>query len=396
VTYTIDHPPRVEVGAGATPGKYFDYTDIVKLFCAWGGFHWPDNAKMIKSDGSEVPYEFGPGPYGLPKAIDPVLGENDGRVWGDFENTGTGGVADLTTDIWDKKTLLDGIVYVREIIGFLFFIDETGAPVWKMPNIYSIGNDVATLTKQPRRTDDMLVLDEASNLLELTSRLSSRNVRERILIANTDGTAAALAQGYNPNPIGLRRVGGWTDQNFKDNKEATRMADRIAIAQLMSYRENTAVIAGYPGLQVNDQVQIYERVSNEGWIHYINAISSDNDLESGAWTYSCTTTWLGDKPGATWIFHPDGLSKELKDYLDEVGLTPKPSHPPVPPTTPAGDKVQVIIQVQGDPAQYITDGINRRHITTQAERAQLIALGLVANKTVMVTKAIMDQIPRVG
>ncbi len=395
VTYTKDHPPRVEVGAGATPGKYFDYTDLVKLFCAWGGFHWPNNAHMLKCDGTKVAYDFGPGPYGLPKMIDPVLGEDDGRVWGDFENTGTGGVADLTSDTWDKKSLLDAIIYVREIIGFLFFIDETGGAVWRTPNIWTVGNDVATLTKQPRRVSDMLVLDEASNLLDLSVQLSSRNVRERIFITNTDGTAAALAQGYNPNPIGLRRVGGWTDQNFKDNREATRMADRIAIRQLMTYRENTVVIAGYPALQVNDQVQIYERVANEGWVHYVNSISSDNDMETGEWTYSLTTTWLGSEPGATWIFHPDDLSDELKDWLDEVGLTPKPTTPAVPPAT-GGTKMQIFIQVQGNPAQFITDGITRRHVTNQAERTRLIAMGLAANKTQFVTQAIMDQIPRVG
>ena len=48
--------------------------------------------------------------------------------------------ADLTVDLFDKQPLMDVINYVRDIVGFLFCIDEAGGTVWRMPNLWSLGN----------------------------------------------------------------------------------------------------------------------------------------------------------------------------------------------------------------------------------------------------------------
>lgn len=413
-------PPRVEAGAGQEPGTYSDYSDIVKLFCAWGGFFWPaensgsenaeqrlnrivadvylrrrsfdsvrvsvdrlaygddtthyeplpvpperDNpfrnlanltrqrieqifsnrgvplsilvqnpgATMLKCDGSTVSYDYGPGPYGLPNALDPVLGENAGRVWGDFMQTGTHGKADLTAENFDKKSLLDCIVYIREIIGFLFYIDETGACVWRMPNIFQLGNNVATATQQPRRTTDTVVLDESVNLMDLSVTLSSRNIRERVFIANSDGSSAGVARTINPNPIGLRRVAGWTDQNFESKEECQLMADLIALRQLFSYRADRLTIPGYPKIQVDDQVKVFEQVTGEAYTHYVSGISSSLDHENGEYTYALTTQWLGEQPFSKWAFDPAQFSELTRSYLAYLGLAgpgPDPSTPATP------------------------------------------------------------------
>jgi len=327
-TYT---PAHVEPGLGAKPGKYQDYTDLIKLFCAWGGFYWPPDAEKVLSDGSVQTFSFGQGPYGLPN-VDPVLGDIDGgRVWGDLEETGTAGIVPLPINVWSQQTLIDAITYVRNIIGFIFYVDEDGGIVWRRPNQYAIGNWVGDNASAgtPARISNCPILDEQTVLIGLRAVLNGQNVRERVFVATTDGKKAALAAGYNPNPTGLRRVGGWTDQYFSSQEECQVMADLIALQQLFSYRSDVVQIHGYPAVQVDDQVIVIEQVTSEGYYHYVSGIDSDNDLEQGGWTYDLTTNWLGARPFDQWAFDPAGLSKETQTYLQALNFG-------VPTTLPDG------------------------------------------------------------
>lgn len=295
-------------------------SDIVKLFCAWGGFYWPEKARTVISDGSEVQYDFGIDEYGLPN-VDPILGtDGSGRVWGDFEQTGTHGPALIPVQQWDKKPLLDGINFIKEIIGFTFFIDEQGGVIWRNPNIFSVGNWVSNFATDAGRVSNMVVIDEQDTLIGLRSKLSGRNVRERNFIASVDGRYGALNRGFNPNPIGLRRIGGWTDQHFLSTAECQVMADLIGIRQLLSYRTDSVTIPGYPVIQCDDQVQIFEQVTGEGFVHYVKAINNSLDMEAGSWTYTLDTNWLGEKPFGSWAFNPAELAPETQTYLDSLKI----------------------------------------------------------------------------
>jgi hypothetical protein len=404
-TYTVYIPPKETPGAGSEPGKYEDYTDIIKLLCAWAGFYWPPNATIRDACGNTTTYDWGPGLYGL-KNVDPVLGGQDsGRVWGDFMDTGTAGVVDLPVSNFAGTTsLLDCISKIRDIIGFLFYIDEQGAVIWRLPNIFAVGNYVGNYAADAGRSQAILSLDERTTLIDLKSTLSSRNVRERYFVASTDGKTGALAAGFNPNPIGLRRVGGWTDQNFASDNEAVVMADMIALAALMTYRVDTVQIAGYPGIQVDDQVRITEKVSGENFLHYVRGISSTNDLESGVWTYDLNTNWLGVDPFSTWLFNPAELSTELQQYLDAVinaggsSFAPPPSDgdggdPTTGGTTTQEEKVAKLVQVTGKPAVYITDGVYKRHVIDQDELTALVKVGVISSKAVTsISQALMNRL----
>jgi len=296
-------------------GNYGDYTDIVKLLLAYGGFYWPADpalATTTKTDGSVVSSPT--------LTNDPYLGI--GRIWGDVEQTGTASGTELDVATWDKKTLLDGISFVRDIVSYIFFIDETGGAVWRSPNIWQIGNyvgDSSASAGYKAGLDYIHTIDETQTLLDITVTTSSRNVFENVFVANTFGRYGAVAEGYNPNPSGLRRVGGYTSNNFQSTDESQIMADLIALRQLFQYRTDTVVITGNPAIQIDDQVRIFERITNEGYIHYISGIVSAFDMETGEWTYTLTTNWLGVTPFSDWTFQPSDLAAVTQTYLESIG-----------------------------------------------------------------------------
>lgn len=325
--YTGD-PDSLHFGMGEklkVVGNYMDYTQIVKWVCAWGGFYWPahstgqDFVKLRPGDANQHLFITYPTQDGvLPR----------GRVWGNFMPSGTAGVADLTVDMFDKKPLMDVINYVRDLLGFLFFIDEQGGVVWRMPNIWTLGNYVTPTTMQEvaatgrrgrARTKDIVTLDEEETLLNYATVLNSDNIRERIFVGNAVGGVGTVIKGFNPFPVGMRRMAGWTDQNFKTKRETRVMADMISARQMFTWKRGKAQIPGYPAIQIDDQIRIFERVTNETYYHYVMGISSSIDLSTGEWTYDLETHWLGEEPSDAWVVDVEELPAATRQYLSAVG-----------------------------------------------------------------------------
>jgi hypothetical protein len=313
VSTTVDGGTHLE--PKTSPPGITDYTDVVKILLAYGGWHWPSSAAKsfrTKSDGTNV--------IETPAASDPVL--RSGRVWGDFEPAGTSPVAPLGIDAFDKKPIMDGINLVKDALGFIFFIDEEGGAVFRSPNIWAVGNWVGTGAATAGRTSSIIEIDETKTILNLSASLSSRSIRERIFVGNLAGQVAGMSKGHNPYPSGLRRVGGWTDNHFKTAAECKIMADLIGLRQLFTYRTDKVRIPGNPAIQVDDQVRIYERITEEGYLHYVTGISMSWDLESGRYTYDLDTHWLGETPFSNWTFDPAGMAAETKAYLQALGKIP--------------------------------------------------------------------------
>jgi len=304
-------------------GNYRDYTDIVKWACAWGGFWWPPHDTgddFIQTGNSSAMGTRQTVEYLSP---DPKLPK--GRVWGDFMNSGTHGVDDLTLDLFDKKPLMDMIAYVRDILGFVFFIDETGGVVWRMPNWEEKGNYMSPGQlgiRSRSRTTDVVTIDENETLISYSTKLSSENMRERIFVGNSTGKKGVVIKGFNPYPQGFRRTAGWTDQHFVSKNECRVMADMIAARGMFDYRRSTVTIKGYPAIQIDDQVRVFERVTNETYYHYVESISSELNMESGEWDYTLETHWLGENPSDAWVVKPtmmDGVTQAYLNLTDTGG-----------------------------------------------------------------------------
>jgi hypothetical protein len=300
-------------------GNFNDYTDIVKWFCAWGGFYWPSedsgNAYWTKSDGTKY--------YRNPNVDDPSLVEPNpgGRVWGDWMPTYTRAAVPLGVEIWDKKPLLDCIKYVKDIIGYNFWVDELGGIMWRQVNHWKQGNYLVPPEGGMSNdyVQEFITINEAQTLVNMSAKMDGANIRERVFVANVNGKTGAVVRGWNPRPSGLRRVAGWTDEHFETDRECHVMAKLIAARQRFTFRRNSLTIPGHPGIQLDDQVWIEERYASE-WnnLHYVSGIASDWDITQGKWTYQLTTHWLGhdpeDEPGGAWWWHIDGAG----DLLDDV------------------------------------------------------------------------------
>lgn len=305
-------------------GNYRDYTDIVKFVCAWGGFYWPDQSTGM----DYITYDNTAKTYIHYAAPDPRL--PSGRVWGDFMKSGTAGQhpgGNLTVDLFDKKPLMDVINYVRDTLGFIFWIDETGGVVWRLPNLGlagspKLGNYLSPThvgVRTRSRTSEIIELTDEEDLISYTTRLSSANLRERIFVADTVGKTGTVIKGFNPYKPGFRRVAGWTDQNFETKQETRVMADMIAARQMFDYRKSAIRIWGNPAIQIDDQIRVWERTTNETYYQYVESVSSDLNMEEGTWFYDLETHWLGEDPSDAWVVDVNELAQATRNYLNATG-----------------------------------------------------------------------------
>jgi hypothetical protein len=296
-------------------------TDVVKMILAWGGFFWtrtvnPALNSHTQSDGSQDVI--------APMTDDPIFPQ--GRIWGDCESTGAPGKSDLPVDFFDKKPLSDIITQVREVVNYIFFIDEFGGAVWRSPNIWQVGNYMSGVDGGPNtgRTTSIVEISDNETLLSLSMKFSSRNVRERVVVGNSAGSVAGVAKGMfgatcGPFESGQRRVAVYSDSNFATANECEIMADLITGRQMFEWRTDTFTVPGYPAIQIDDQVRIFERTTSESYLHYVKGIESEIDLGDGKWVYNLATHWLGEQPFQNWVFDPAKLGPETQAYLKALG-----------------------------------------------------------------------------
>lgn len=282
-------------------GNIKDYSHIVGELCAYGGFWWPPpnfaGIHQMLSDSTSVRHV---------SSISGDLADNlgSGSVWGVIEPSFTCPVVPLGPEIWHAKSIMDGILYVKEILGFNFFIDDNGGVVFRRPNLFEHGNYLDTTTDlenpypstEPVRVDladqPRIVIQEDNALLSYEVTLSSRNVREYIRVGSVDGRISATSTQGNPFGSDFRRLAMWTDQHFGDPLEAQVMADKIAQRIVMQSTTSKMRIVAHPGIQIDDQIEVVESVTSELSVHYVRSISSSWDSQNGYWYYDLETNNL--------------------------------------------------------------------------------------------------------
>lgn len=313
------------------PGNINDWTEPVKELLAWAGFTWEN-----------------------PSTPDPVLGRDPqtGKalaVWGDFEELGAGPIVCTPGDYFMSKSFMDAIGLIRDFIGCIFYVDETGGAQFRLPNIWSSGNfinDVDAPASIGARTNGYPIeLHEDVNLLSWSMIISDADVRSEVLVVGgypkSTSSPAPVAGGYVlgydsatsrtsaidftdilAGQYRLMIVPGETTNLFYTERECQRMAELTALFILFAYRQGTATIVGHPGLQLDDQVRIFERSTYETNAYYVSGIESRHDLESGEYTMDLTVHWLGGDPNTEWFVNKQTLTPavlNLPAVLKRVG-----------------------------------------------------------------------------
>lgn len=293
--------PDAPVGSGL-PGNYSDYYEIVRDLLLWSGWFAYDGNILI----SELPPQ----------------------VFGNLTPTGVNDTAGMITyDVFDKKPVIDVIKLVRDIVGFIFYIDEVGAAHFEIPNWWSSGNfsqDVGI------RTAEIPVIDERVNLSGYAMAASDASLRSQIIVtvndpndqaANTNPTAV-----YVPPDIsvlrGMQRVLMTGVPTQVTAEQQTIMAELIALQIAFSQRAGQVTAVFNPAITLDTQIQIYERVTGETYSHYVKAVHTDHDMDTGKLTMTLVTNWLGTQgPGwaiGTGMGSVYQITNELAVFLGNI------------------------------------------------------------------------------
>lgn len=169
------------------------------------------------------------------------------------------------------------------------------------PNWWSPGNFLELGT----HTDTIPVIDEAVQLTQYAVSYADASMRSKIIIASrqpdpngsfSDGTVFTEHISTNVAALrGLHKPFMWTNEAFLSPAEQEVMAELVDLHINFQRRLGSVTCVANPLLQVNDQVKIVERETSETYVHYVRTISMTQDLESGEYTMTLGTNWLGDE-----------------------------------------------------------------------------------------------------
>ena len=303
------------IKAQIKPGDIEDWSHAVKELVSWAGFTWVD----------------------APDA-DPLLGTSRTgeplRAWGDFENLGAGPIVCTPGDYFLNKSFAEAVRQIADFIGAIFYVDHTGGAQFRLPNVLDSGNfvcDPDSVNRAARIDTHPIELHENVNLQSYSLTFDDTAARSEILVIGKEPDVMGkneVSGGYVMT--GDTRMGfgellhgqlrpsiipGDATKGFSTIEECQRMAEMVAVRILWATRKGSAKIIAHPGLQIDDQVRIFERVTNENNIHYVSGIKSDMDLAAGTYTMDLTTHWLGRDPETDW-------------FLDRMQMTPMMSQLP--------------------------------------------------------------------
>lgn len=286
-------------------GNTKDLVDIIKDLLAWAGFTYYDSAI----------------PNGTPTGTDrpPILGN--------IESMGIPTISALDGSKWDKRTVIDCINELKQVTGYSAFVDEEGAFRFESPNFWRAGNQTnAGIRLYAKYENDgtwnlvdesdpdaepfIPVIHEAIDMMQYQASLDGDMLRSEIIIGSdfpdaNDPSKTKFVRFVPPSATeevrpgvpalrGITRPAAWVNSHFEEVTENLLMAELISLRIWFAQRTGSVRVTGNPCLSLNDQVKLIERNTSETFIHIINSISSNIDLDQGTWTMDLQTNWLGD------------------------------------------------------------------------------------------------------
>ena len=326
-------------------GNIDDYTDIVKLLVAWAGFYWPNPPALFQEAGRSDPL-----------FLRDFWGGQGGRAWGDFFYSGAYPIEPpcIDSSYWDNKSVMDGINQIKEVLGFISYIDPTGGFIWRPPNIWRTGNFVTGLGFRAGE-DFIRTVDENNTLINYGVVVDDKNLRSEVVVISSDDPSlyGSYKPGYANSEEATSTIEGQSgagntvvsdlsllagqervmlvpdypwgqDQNnpWRAQAEVEKFAYLVTLWIHWSYRRGSFRIPGMPALEPDDQVRIFERTTSETYVHYLTGVRSMMDLVSGEYYMDIDTHWLGNGPDDQWHMFVADMSPALFAYLCSIGQLP--------------------------------------------------------------------------
>lgn len=281
--------------------NYDDYSEIVRDILLWSGFYLAPTPNLLGVKKIGVPH-----------------------VFGNIEQTGITAPAVLKEDFFDKLAPIEVIKKLRDVVGYIFTIDDEGAARFQSANIWRAGNFFEDGTWTPYTP----YVDERVNLTGYSANTGRRNERRRWVYKGTfpDETdpqhrlpvgQAHRSTSYVENWVNPAQLSVPAPATFAD---LDTMANLATVYQWLARRNGQATCVANPGIQLDDQVRIWEEVTSDIFIHYVRGIDRTMDLISGDYTMTLTTRWMGGNAN----FHID----QNGQYKGLGWISPNPDPPP--------------------------------------------------------------------
>lgn len=272
------------------PGNYSDYADVIKDLVLWAGWLLYDPA--------------GTGP----------------DVYGTMESTGIQGSGVVGGDAFMKQPIMDCISQIKQIVGYIVYIDDEGGFHFESPNWWESGNYL-----NGQRVQIIPEIDERLTLTDYNVTLNAAALCSQIIIGSsepdfTDPNTTEYTVYVPDTSVGLRGIIKpfmWPNEYFTNPVEQLTMAELIGLQIFFSLRTGSATCVCDPQIQINDQIRIYERNTSETYIHYVRQIDTSMDLDAGTYVASVTTNWLGNGAGQ-WAITADPITGEVRQTGDVV------------------------------------------------------------------------------
>jgi len=261
-------------------------------------------------------------------------------IFGNIESTGIFTDKDITGDKFDKRTIIDCINEIKQVVGYNFFIDQQGGARFESPNWWSAGNfdsygdgqkiyvtydEEGNYTRVSSSTPGaepfIPEINETTTLKQYQVSIGGDSLRSEIIIGSDQpdpnnpratsyvrfvpGSANDEIRPGVPALRNIIRPAIWIDNTFTDKEEQKLMAELINLQIWFSQRAGSLTCVANPNIEINDQIRIIERNTSETYIHYVRGVSSTMDLDTGQYEMSLTTNWLGDEND--WVITSDNV-----------------------------------------------------------------------------------------
>lgn len=219
----------------------------------------------------------------------------DAPLWAGIESTGAFAKERLPDDIFDKRPVIDAITSLKEVVGYIVYVDQQGRFIFRSPNWWHIGN----FFEDGQHIEYLMDIDERLQLSSYQVSTADEPVRSSIIISSHDPYAdysGTVTSYYRPPSAtqlrGLVKPAMWVNDHFVRKGEQQIMAELIGLHITFQERVGQLECYAHPGLEIDDQIRIYERQTGETFTHYVRGIGFSHDLDSGDYKMTLTTHWL--------------------------------------------------------------------------------------------------------